>query len=118
MMVGGGTTQMAGTMSMAQLSTGLANLVGRKVIDKTGLSGNYDVKLEWTPQPGELALRGVPAGAAGPGGGERGGPPPADPNGVSIFTAIQEQLGLRLDSQRGPVDVIVVDGATKPSVNP
>jgi len=117
-MVMGGTTQMSGTMSMAQLSQGLANLVGRKVIDKTGLSGNYDVKLEWTPQPGELAMRGLPAGAVGPGGGDRGGPPPADPNSTSIFTAIQEQLGLRLDAQRGPVDVIVVDGATKPSVNP
>ena len=114
-MVVGGTTQMAGTMSMAQLSAGLANMVGRKVIDKTGLSGNYEVKLEWTPQPGELALRGLPAGAGAPGGGP---PPPADPNGVSIFTAIQEQLGLRLDSQRGPVDVIVVDGATKPAINP
>jgi uncharacterized protein (TIGR03435 family) len=117
-MVIGGTTQMSGTMSMAQLSTGLANMVGRKVIDKTGLSGNYEVKLEWTPQPGELALRGLPAGAGAPGGGDRGGPPPADANSISIFTAVQEQLGLRLDAQKGPVDVIVVDGATKPSVNP
>ena len=105
-------------MSMAQLSQTLANVTGRKVIDKTGLLGNYEVKLEWTPQPGEMAMMrgGVPPGAAG--GGDRGGPPPADPNGVSIFTAVQEQLGLRLDSQKGPVDVIVIDSATKPAVNP
>jgi uncharacterized protein (TIGR03435 family) len=112
----GGTTQIAGIMSMTQLSQALANLVGRKVIDKTELQGNYDLKLEWTPQPGEISIRGVPPGA-GAGGGERGAPPPADPNGVSIFTAIQEQLGLRLDPQKGPVDVIVIDSAAKPTEN-
>ena len=99
---------------MAQLSQTLANLVGRKVIDKTGLQGNYDVKIEWAPQPGELqGLRGLPAG----GGGDRGAAPPEDPNAVSIFTAVQEQLGLRLDSQRGPVDIVVIDGAAKPTEN-
>jgi uncharacterized protein (TIGR03435 family) len=111
----GGSTQIAGSMSMAQLSQTLATLVGRKVLDKTELQGNYDVKLEWTPQPGEMSMRGVPPGG-GAGGGERGAPPP-DPNGVSVFTAIQEQLGLRLDSQKGPVDVLVVDSAAKPTEN-
>ena len=86
----GGTTQIAGIMSMVQLSQALANLVGRKVVDKTGLEGNYDIKLEWTPQPGEIAgLRGLPPGApAAGGGGDHVAPQPADPNGVSIFTAI------------------------------
>jgi uncharacterized protein (TIGR03435 family) len=113
----GGTTQIAGIMSMVQLSQALANLVGRKVVDKTGLEGNYDIKLEWTPQPGEIAgLRGLPAGV-GAGRGDHDGPPPADPNGVSIFTAVQEQLGLRLESQKGPIDVLIIDSAVKPSEN-
>jgi uncharacterized protein (TIGR03435 family) len=113
----GGTTQIAGIMSMVQLSQALANLVGRKVVDKTGLEGNYDIKLEWTPQPGEIAgLRGLPA-VAGAGRGDHDGPPPADPNGVSIFTAVQEQLGLRLESQKGPIDVLIIDTAVKPSEN-
>jgi bla regulator protein BlaR1 len=85
--------------------------VGRPVIDKTGLTGAYDFALEWTPEPGQ-------------GGPESIGLPPAldfprasDSNGPSIFTALQEQLGLRLDAQKGPVDLIVVDRAEKPDEN-
>jgi len=110
----GGTTQIGGVMSMSQLSQTLATLVGRKVIDKTDLPGNYGVKIEWTPQPGEMMMmRGMPPG----GFGDKGAPPTPDPNGISIFTAIQEQLGLRLESSRGPVDVLVIDSAVKPAQN-
>jgi uncharacterized protein (TIGR03435 family) len=108
---GGVTTQLNGSMSMAQLATGLATSLGRKVIDKTGLQGNYDVKLEWTPQVGEgPQVPGVPGG-----GGDRGASP--DPSVAGIFTAIQEQLGLRLESQKGPVDTIVIDSAAKPKTD-
>lgn len=118
-LMGGGSAQINGPMTMLELSQVLASLAGRKVIDKTGLEGRYDVKLEWTPQPGDMpGMRGI---TAGPGPESRGGDPgnPADPslNGVSIFTAIREQLGLHLDSGKGPVDIIVIDRAAKPVGN-
>ena len=69
------------------------------VLAETGLTGKYDINLTWTP--------------------EKGLPPPLrpDPNGPSLFTAMQEQLGLRLDSQKGPVEVLVIDRAEKPDAN-
>ena len=89
----------------------LSNQLGRPVIDRTGLTGPFDVKLEWTPDPGEsMGPKGVP-----PPGVE--GPPPPDPNGPSIFTAVQEQLGLRLEPSKGPVELIVIDSVEKPSEN-
>jgi uncharacterized protein (TIGR03435 family) len=98
----------AGGASMLQLANSLVAFVGRLVFDRSGLTGNYDFTLTWTPDqipPGfdkKAAAMGLP---------------PIDPNGASIFTAIQEQLGLKLDAQRGPVDVLVVDGVQRPSVN-
>ncbi|MEO7649089.1 MAG: TIGR03435 family protein [Bryobacteraceae bacterium] len=82
--------------------------MGRPVIDKTGLKGDYDFTLEWTPEPGQGMFGGPPP---------PGGPPPADTNGPSIFTALQEQLGLRLDSRKGPVEIIVIDHLEKSSTN-
>jgi uncharacterized protein (TIGR03435 family) len=86
----------------------LAQQLGRPVIDKTDIKGNYDIKLEWTP---DETTRGIGIG----GGGEA--PPAGDSSGPSIFTALQEQLGLRLESQKGPVEVLVIDFAEKPSGN-
>jgi uncharacterized protein (TIGR03435 family) len=63
----------------------------RPVIDRTGLAGTFDIHLEWTPDPA--------------------------PDGLSIFTALREQLGLRLDSARAPAEMIVIDRAEKPSEN-
>jgi len=87
----------------------LTNQLGRPVYDKTGLTGLFDLKLEWTPG-GEQ----VP-GPFGP--NPNAPPPPADPSGPSLFTALQEQLGLRLESTKGPVEVVVIDSAQKPSEN-
>jgi len=101
-----GRGQLAGSgMTMAQLSTMLANNLGRTVIDKTGLTGNYDVTLSWTPELGQ----GGNLGAAPP--------PPADPDAAtsSIFTAIHEQLGLKIDSGKGPVEVYVIERVEKPT---
>lgn len=70
-------------------------------MDRTGLTGPWDLTLTYTPEPSQIA-----AGTLSP-----GQQPQFDPNGPSIFTAVQEQFGLRLDATRGPVDVLVIDRA-------
>lgn len=97
--------QMTGNVaSLEMLVTALSNQLGRPVLDRTGLKGNFDFKLEWTPD----------AAQAAPGADA---PPLPDPSGPSLFTAIQEQLGLRLESQKGPVEMIVIDRVARPSEN-
>lgn len=91
--------------TMRQLALNLSPRVGRIVLDRTGLSGAFDLDLEWAPNS--------PA-VASPEAALTGGAAPAD-LGLSIFTAVQEQLGLKLDSQRGPVDVLVIDRAERPT---
>ena len=105
--IGPGNMAVGGS-PMSQVATSLSMFAGRIVVDKTGLSGSYDFTLTWTPDqmPG--------AGQRPPGAPE---PPPADPNGPSIFTALQEQLGLKLDSQKGPVSVLVIDRVERPKEN-
>ncbi len=82
-------------------------VVGRPVIDKTGISGRFNLLVKFSREGTELGstFNGPPLPAADP-----TGPP-------SIFTAIQEQLGLKLESGRGPVDMLVVDHIEKPSEN-
>jgi len=90
----------------------LSYALGRPVIDRTGLSGEFDFALEWTPEPGEdggPTTAGLPHGAR-----DR---PASAAEGPSIFTAIPEQLGLRLTSGRGPVEVIVIDDVQMPTAN-
>ncbi len=95
------------------LADGLSNQLGRTVLDQTGLKGNYDFELKWTPDESQGQMFKGPGGPGGPGDG----PPPPDPNGPSIFTAIQEQLGLKLETKKGPVEVLVIDHAEKASEN-
>jgi len=92
--------------SMAQLALKLAEVLHRPVLDATGVAGRFDLKLEWTPDDMK--------------------PPAADPRadiapqssaGPSIFAALQEQLGLRLESGKVPAEVLVIDSAEKPSEN-
>jgi bla regulator protein BlaR1 len=93
----------------------LSRQIGRLVVNKTGLKGNYDFTLKWTPDEGQGKMF---AGPKDPGDGRAGeAAPPADASGPSIFTALQEQLGLKLESQRGPVETIVIDHVEKPSGN-
>ncbi|MBS1877554.1 MAG: TIGR03435 family protein [Acidobacteria bacterium] len=88
----------------------LANVLGRAVIDKTGLTKRYDFKLEWTPDDSQNAMVRQAHPDAPPA-------PPADNSGPSIFTALQEQLGLKLENAKGPVDLLIVEKVEKPTDN-
>jgi uncharacterized protein (TIGR03435 family) len=79
----------------------------KPVVDQTGLTERYDFTLNWTPDPGQFPGRG-------------GNPPPAtdDANAPpGLYTAITEQLGLKLESSKANVDVMVIDQVEKPSPN-
>ena len=119
----------------------LSHTVNRTVIDKTGLEGRYNFSAHWVPDMGMMRMGAAkmgpgPAGpgpiSAGPGSagenvaiGGAGAPAGAGPetaqssdaSGPSIFTALQEQLGLKLQSEKGPVDVLVIDQVEEPSEN-
>jgi uncharacterized protein (TIGR03435 family) len=82
--------------TLSDLASAIADAVGRKIIDKTGLTGSADITLKWTDD--------VDA--------QQGGP-----NVISIFTALEEQLGLKLRSSKGPVDTLVIDHVEMPSEN-
>ena len=90
-----------GKRTMSQLAQYLGGIVGRPVIDQTGLQGPFDIHLEFTPDF-------VPIGPNGP---------LADPNGPSIYSAIQEQLGLKLESAKGLVETLFIEEAQRPSPN-
>jgi uncharacterized protein (TIGR03435 family) len=98
-------------VEMGQFIESLSRFTGRIVLDKTNLMGKYDIDLQYTPDSGQFP--------APPGGGDPGLPPlpQADPNGPSLFTALQEQLGLKLESQKGPVEMMVIDHVERPSEN-
>ncbi|MGA3186936.1 MAG: TIGR03435 family protein [Bryobacteraceae bacterium] len=96
---------------ISDLILALSQIMGRTIVDRTLLNRKYDFELKWTPDQGSAGLSGVglpPLGADAP---------PRDPEGPTIFTALQEQLGLKLDSGKGPVEIIVIDHAEKPSAN-
>jgi len=107
---GGGFGRLrAGGTTMEQFATMISGTAQRVVIDKTGLTGYYDIALTYTPTGDQLPQGAPPPGAPAP--------PPIDPDGPSFFTAIQEQLGLKLDNQRGPVEVVVIDSIQQPTEN-
>ena len=82
-------------IAIGSLTISLTNEVGRTIVDKTGLTGKYDITLKWTPEWQQGT---------------------AD-SGPSIFAALEEQLGLKLESTKGPVGTIVVDHVEKPQQN-
>jgi uncharacterized protein (TIGR03435 family) len=99
------TGQFAATgVTMAEIASALTQELSRElggvVIDKTGIDGRYNITLKWTPETDAAD----------------GTAPPPDA-GPSIFTAIQEQLGLKLESAKGPVQVLVIDHVEMPSEN-
>jgi uncharacterized protein (TIGR03435 family) len=94
----------ARNVTMAFIANSLAGIgnLGRPVLNQTALSGTFDVLLEWVPEVSEM-------------------PPGADfqpdPSGPSFMEALKEQLGLRLESQKGPSDFLVIDHIEHPSEN-
>jgi uncharacterized protein (TIGR03435 family) len=102
-----GIDRMSGRrVALARLVSQLSSITGRVVTDRTGLTGMFDIDLEWAPSEAVLAA----VAALRPGDG----PPRVDPDRPSLLTALEEQLGLRLQSTRGMVDVLVIEGAERP----
>lgn len=92
--MGSGKAVLTGTrVSMEQLTGYIGDKLGRVVLDKTGLKGNFDFTFEWDPEQA------------------------ADGAGPSMFTGLREQMGLKLESTKAPVDVLVIDHVEKPSEN-
>ena len=96
-------------IGMGPVSHELSQQVGRTVLDRTGLTGKYNFTLDWEPDD--------PALMAGDAQSGQPGSPPPDSGNPSLFTAVQEQLGLKLESQKGPVSVVVIDHIEGPSPN-
>jgi bla regulator protein BlaR1 len=97
--------------TIAWFASQLSEFLARPVVDKTGLTGKYDLKLEWQPDENQVAMfqaMQVPEGF---------GAPPADPAGPSLFAALQEQLGLKLESEKGPVEIFNIERIERPSAN-
>jgi bla regulator protein blaR1 len=89
-----------GAMTMPLLAQYLEIPVSRNVLDRTGLHGTFDLELQYTPERPQIRGPDTPA---------------VDPTGVSVFTALREQLGLKLESAKTPIDVLVIDKAEKPT---
>jgi uncharacterized protein (TIGR03435 family) len=94
-------------ISMAEFAARALTRIDRTVIDKTGLTGRYDIHLEYAIT-GPMRVNGGEAPDL---------TLPADPGGASMFSAVQSQLGLRLVSDKAPIDAIVVDSVERPSEN-
>ena len=104
---GRGRIEVEGSNSVALLAEELAKITGRVVVDQTGVQGRYDLILKWMPDDSAAPRLGdaeVSSAAT-------------DPSGPSLFTALQEQLGLKLEPQKGPVRVLIVDHVETPSEN-
>lgn len=125
MMVGFGRVQGQG-LPVSNLADLLSRQLDRPVLDETGLTAKYDISLNWTPEPGEgpagmKMMMPRPEGGAGGGGatgGEGGHPEMPVPSGPPLAIALQQQLGLRLEPKKLPLEMVVVDHMEKvPSEN-
>ena len=92
---------------MPRLAEILAGRLGYPVVDLTAIKGVFDLKLNWTPDPDTVRN---PAE-------DKESPAFSDPSGPSMFSALQEQLGLRLEARKVPVEIVVIDHVERPSEN-
>lgn len=101
-------------VTMKDLAQRLSNQLDRPVVDKTGVTGMYEISMEFAP---DSTMRGF--GGRGPGDAARGEPSPipSDPVGPTLFTAMQEQLGLKLAGDKAPVNYLVIDHVEKATEN-
>jgi uncharacterized protein (TIGR03435 family) len=99
---------MGGGFPLTEFANLLSQPMQRVVVDRTGLSGNWDFELTFAPDQSQLPPGPPPPGATLPN---------VDPNAPALVTAIEEQLGLRLRSARGPVEVLVIDRVERPTEN-
>jgi uncharacterized protein (TIGR03435 family) len=99
--------------TMESLIEMLSQQIGITIVDNTELSGNYDYTLSWMPDEDSWKLMGLPIPGPPPAGGGQS----QQPVGPPIFKAIQEQLGLKAEARKAPVDVIVIDHIEPPSAN-
>jgi uncharacterized protein (TIGR03435 family) len=104
--LGPGTMNVTG-QPMSQLARALGMMLGQTVVDQTGLTGGYDFELKFSID----GLPGTPSGPPGTPG------PASDPNAPTVFAALREQLGLRLDARRTMVPFVVIDGASLPTAD-
>jgi bla regulator protein BlaR1 len=103
--IGVGSLAVGGS-TLSQVATTLSGILDRTVVERTGLTGGFDATLKWTPDQATPAMMQKAAYV-----------PSIDPNGPSIFTAVQEQLGLKLESTKGPVKILVIVRAEPPTEN-
>jgi bla regulator protein blaR1 len=115
MMSPAGAQMRGGRVSMPELVRVLSNVLGRVVVDKTGFRGAFDVHLVFSP---DETLGGLPTPppAPSPSNDSARSASPPDSHG-NILTAIDEQLGLKLEPSKGPVDILVIDSVERPSAN-
>jgi bla regulator protein BlaR1 len=114
MMIGSREGLTAQGILIANFAAHLSRVLGRKVVDKTGLTGRYDFTLKWAPDERQAPMfKGTEGGQPG----TTGGTPAPELPGPSIYTAVQEQLGLKLASEKGPVDILIIDHVEKASEN-
>lgn len=100
---------------LADVLSGEPDIGGRVIVDETGLKGKYDLNLHWAPEAMAAGM-GPGPGAGGP-PADAGSAPAPDSTGPSIFTALEEQLGLKLEPRKGPVEILVIENIEKPSEN-
>jgi len=114
MMINGRARMMGNGQPISKLADALSRQLGRPVVDQTGLKGNYDFTLDFDPEGGmggrgRMMMPGPPHG--GDGDGPAANPPESENPG--LFTALQEQLGLKLEQKKGPLDLLIVDHSEK-----